>query len=137
MSGVEKPYVSDLLTAIQIEAAIRNLPGILRALIGERAIVHAMYGYWSGLHPDLCYTQMRVGLSWIERFLADSLRQDIVKPGDSDFYIMVPEDRLEIEFCHEGHIHAGGTDRDLVEQLLSFEPYAQLRTIDGAANNDA
>src|ERR1700674_3056047 len=103
MSVVDKPYVSKVLGTSEIEAAIREAPAVLRSLIGPDAIITATYGYGSGLHPDICYLPMKVGLKWIEKFLEDSLRQGIVQPANSDFYLTVPNDRLEIEFCHDGH----------------------------------
>jgi hypothetical protein len=129
MTVSEKPYVSEVMSRYALETAIRGLPALLRSLLGDEAIVSASYGYGSSLHPDLCYLPMRVGFKWIDRFLDDSLKQQIVVPCRSDFSIGVPGGRLVVEYCHEGHIHVGGSDIDLVAQLLKVEPYSALKLL--------
>ena len=127
MSRYPDIYVSDLLSNEELRSAIEALPDVLRAMLGD-AIVTAVYGLGSNLHVDLWHMPMKVGTRWFDRFVQDSLRQEIVRPGDSDFGVTVGDRRLELFFCHEGHIHLGGTDHELQRALLAHAPFDQLRS---------
>ncbi|MGH7843558.1 MAG: hypothetical protein ACREQW_00085 [Candidatus Binatia bacterium] len=107
---------SRLLSGAEVRRALHSLPAALRDLLGGAAIT-AYYGWGCNLHADLQYVPMRVAVASLERFIADSLAQEIVIPGGSDFCFIVAEDRLEILFCHEGDIHLKGRDHSLLEAL--------------------
>ena len=107
----------------QRRKALDALPALLVSLLGSQ-VISATYGYGSYLHPDLCYIPMKVGTSWLERFIRESLEQRIVVLGESDFTFFVQDGRLEIEFCHEGHIHVSGTDRQLIAEVLRHPAFA-------------
>lgn len=117
--------VSNVRSPDELLAAIEGLPAILRALAGE-TIVSAYYGYGCNLHPDICYLPMKVGTAWIDRFIRDSLQQRIVVPGKSDFSFTIHGGKLEVEFCHDGHIHVSGTDIDLHKRFLEQPPFTAL-----------
>ena len=119
-----------------LRRAMEALPTVLRDLVGE-AIVTASYGYGCHLHPDICYLPMKVGTRWIDRFIRESLEQKIVVPGKSDFSFIVPDARLEIEFCHLGDIHVSGADVALLDRFLSHPAIAAigLAAVDANANH--
>jgi hypothetical protein len=127
MSRYPDIHVSNLLSNEELRSAIEALPDVFRAMLGD-AIVTAVYGLGSNLHVDLWHLPMKVGTRWFDRFVQDSLRQEIVRPGDSDFGVTVGDQRLELVFCHEGHIHLGGTDYELQRALLAHAPFDQLRS---------
>jgi hypothetical protein len=118
--------VSEVLSADELRDAIEVLPEVLGALLGD-GIITATYGWGCNLHPDLCYLPMKVGTRWLERFVRDSLKQQIVVPGESDFWFSVPDKRLDLVFCHEGHIHVGGVDSELQAKLLEVEQFGLLK----------
>ena len=118
-------WVSASASPTEIQAILEALPTLLNQLLGN-CLVKAMYGWGCNLHMDLCYVPMTVGTQWIERFIRESLEQRIVVPANSDFYIELPEERLEILFCHEGDIHVCGPDEDLCNKVLSAVPFSGL-----------
>jgi len=126
MADYPTDYVSDLLSPQELRIAIEALPPLFSTVLGD-AFITASYGWGCQLHFDLLYRDMKVGTKWFERFIRDSLRQEIVVPEDSDFRIAIPSQALEIVFCHEGHVHIGGHDGDLLNELLAKEPFASLR----------
>jgi hypothetical protein len=69
---------------------------------------------------------MRIAIRGLERFIDDSLGQQIVVLGGSDFVFVVPENRLEILFCHEGDIHLAGRDPALVEGLRASAVFSAI-----------
>jgi hypothetical protein len=122
MSKLPTFYVTKLLKPEEIRKALHELPAFLKSELSSDTILTAVYGWGCNLHPDLCYQNMRVGIGWIDKFINDSLRQEIVIPGDSDFTIEIPENKLQIVFCHEGDIHTGGTDIELQKRLWEKTP---------------
>lgn len=90
------------------------------------SILIAKYGYGSGLHNDLCYQPMHVGVGWLDRFITESIEQRIFVPGDSDLTIAAPDDRLSVMFCHEADILVSGTDLELVAHFVSSLPHASF-----------
>jgi hypothetical protein len=66
---------------------------------------------------------MQVGVGWLDRFIADSIRQNIIIPGESDFVFYAPDNQLEIMLCHEGDIHTGGSDLGAQRKLWAFHPF--------------
>ncbi|HWP59125.1 MAG TPA: hypothetical protein VNL14_14625 [Candidatus Acidoferrales bacterium] len=113
------------LSSEETRRALRSLPRVLAELVGE-TIVSARYGWGSSLHADLQYVPMRLTTAALERFVEDSLAQEIVVPGSSDFCFVVGERRLEILFCHEGDIHLDGDDPLLIERLQKSGYFAEI-----------
>ena len=118
-------YRSEILAVERMTAALRGLGAFLPAALGE-ALVTASYEFGCNLHGDLLYQPMRVGTQWLGRFIDDSLAQRIVISTQSDFRFRIPEDRLEILFCHEGDVHLNGTDIDLLHALLAESAFQGL-----------
>jgi hypothetical protein len=119
-------FRSDYLSKEQMHDALLALPGVLLELVGEHKLV-AMYGWATKLHADLWYKPMSEDTRWLEYLIEDSLDQRIVIPGESDFKVQVPENRLEVMFCHESDIHLNGSDDDLLQRFMSAEPFVQMR----------
>ncbi len=117
-------YVTQALSKEQLRQALEAFPLFVRKHCGN-CILQAEYGWGSKIHPELCYKPMSVGAVWLDRFIADSLRQEIVIPGGSDFRFTLPEDRLSILFCHEGDIHSRGSDLEIQKTLWSSEPFSR------------
>lgn len=116
---------SSLLSGVEVKRVLHSLPAALQDLLGESAVT-AFYGWGCNLHADLQYVPMRVAVPSLERFIADSLAQEIVIPGGSDFCFTVPEGRLEILFCHEGDIHLKGRDRSLLQALQKTGFFSEI-----------
>ena len=106
-----------------LQRAMEALPEALLALLGNE-VIQAMYGYGAFLHPDVCYKPMKVGTQWLHRFVKDSLDQRIVVPGKSDFIFLVRDGQLEVEFCHDAHVHISGSNLSLVEALTKHPSFA-------------
>ena len=102
-----------------------EMPEVMYKQLGDCTIV-AEYGYGCELHSSLLNRSMEMPMMALERFIADSLRQQIVLPGESDFLFVVPEGRLEVLFRHEGDIHVGGADEGLVDRFVASEPFCDL-----------
>jgi hypothetical protein len=121
---------SNLLSSAEVRRVLHAVPSLFADLLGDAAIT-AYYGWGCNLHADLQYVPMRVAVRSLERFIGDSLAQEIVMPGGSDFCLAVAEGRLEILFCHEGDIHVKGRDQSLVEALQNTAVFSEvgLRTI--------
>ena len=124
MGDYPKTFVTQHLSATIIKEAVLALSPFLRAELESNVLLKASYGYGSGLHPELCYRDMEVGIGWLDRFMSDSLKQGIVVPGRSDFTITIPINRMVIHFCHEGDIHTGGEDIALQKRLWSTMPFS-------------
>jgi hypothetical protein len=121
-----KTYVTQRSEAGKIKNALVALPPFLTSELDSGTILTVVYGYGTRLHPDLCYRDMEVGVGWLNKFINDSLRQELVLPADSDLTITVPDDRLIIHFCHEGDIHTGGTDLALQKRLWATKPFSEF-----------
>jgi hypothetical protein len=128
MREIPDVYLTGLLSKEQLHQGVVGLAKFIQCHFGG-SIVQAQYGYGCNLHPELCYREMKVGVGWLDKFIADSLRQEIVVLGDSDFTITVPENRLTVLFCHEGDIHLGGSDMEVQKELLLGEPFNSFRLI--------
>jgi hypothetical protein len=117
---------SNLLSGAEVRRVLHSVPSLFKDLLGDAAIT-AYYGWGCNLHADLQYVPMRVAVRSLERFIGDSLAQEIVIPGGSDFCLVVPEGRLEILFCHEGDIHVKGRDQSLVEAVQNTTVFSEVR----------
>jgi hypothetical protein len=118
-------YLTGKLTSAQMTEALSALPRFFRNQFGD-CLVNAVYGWGCNLHPSLCYRHMEVGTSWLERFIADSLSQRIVEPGDSDFIFEVREKAFGIKFCHEGDIHTFGANLEAQKALWGSLPFSNF-----------
>jgi len=118
---------SRYLSEQEIRAALDALPRFFREFVPDSILI-ATYGWGCRLHADLCYQPMRVGVGWLDRFIAESIEQRIFIPGDSDMTIAAPDDRLSVMFCHEADIHVSGTDPDLVSHFISSLPHANFQS---------
>jgi hypothetical protein len=125
MKAQEYEWVSAPVSAGELEALLKALPILLKDRLGN-CPVKAMYGWGCNLHMDLWYVPMNVGTQWIERFIRESLEQRIVVPAQSDLYIELPDEKLEILFCHEGDIHVCGPDEELRNGILGAAPFSKL-----------
>jgi hypothetical protein len=125
MKAEEFEWVSESMSPAALQSAIQSLPDLVRTLVGD-CLVTSMYGWGCNLHMDLCYVPMRVGTKWIDKFIGESLEQRIIVPGQSDFYIELPEERVEILFCHEGDIHVSGPDEELRNKIFGSAPFNGL-----------
>ena len=125
MSDLPSTFISQQLTPEEQKHAMESLPNAWREIFGD-CLVTIRYGWGCKIHPALLYTPMPTGIAWIDRFIADSLRQEIVMPGDSDFLFEDPDKRLEVVFCHEGHVHIGGNDPQAIARILSFSPFSTM-----------
>ena len=130
VSGLRSRHLSEK----EIRAALDALPGFFLKALPD-SILTATYEWGCCLHYDLCYQPMRVGVAWLDRFLAESVEQRIFVPGDSDMTISAPDKRLSILFCHEGDLHVGGTDTELLRCFLSTAPYVGLQIRDVGVSN--
>jgi hypothetical protein len=126
MSDYPKTYVTKPLESDRVIEALLSLPSFLQGELESNTILTAVYGWNSGLHPDLCYRDMHVGINWVNKFIADSLRQEIVIPSQSDFTLTVPDNRMTLHFCHEGDIHTGGDDFALQKRLWATKPFSDF-----------
>ena len=108
-------FYTRILTKKEIEVVIDGLPALIQGLVGD-FILSVEYGSHCNIHDDLQYKPMEVGLSWLDRFLAESIDQRIFVPAESDFSITTPGGGLEILFCHESDIHLSGKDESLLRR---------------------
>jgi hypothetical protein len=115
-------YRSDRLQEDIIRQAIEATAVFLQEALGE-ALITATYEFGCNLHDDLLYRSMKVGTSWLDRFVRQSLDQRIVVPGGSDFRLVVEGERLEVLFCHEGDIHLAGREAALLDGLRAAPAY--------------
>ena len=126
MSTYTDKFSTEFLSEEQMREAMFSLPNVFQELLGTCRVV-ASYGWSCNLHVDLCYKPMDVGTSWMEYFIEDSVEHRIVVPGHSDFRFVVPENRLDLMFCHESDIHLNGSDDELLRCFMSAEPFARFR----------
>ena len=116
-------FSSEYLSQEQMHAALVAVPGEFQAMLGEYEIITS-YGWGTNIHIDLQYKPMREDTRRLEYHIADSIEQRIVVPGQSDFRFEVPEDRLDLLFCHERDIHLDGSDEELLLRFIRTEPFA-------------
>ena len=119
----QNEHIATIESPESMRAAMECLPAVLAKLLGSE-IVLATYGWGCNLHPELCYIPVQVGTSWLGRFIEDSVQQRIVVPGYSDFIFSVRTGELEIEFCHEHHIHISGTNTSLISAILAVPAFS-------------
>jgi hypothetical protein len=110
-----------ILSIEEVETALLGLPDLLVELAGGACMLSAEYGCCCNIHNDLQYVPMRVGIKWLQRFLAESKEQSIYVPGKSALKIMTPNGGLTILFCDEGDIHLSGQDEKLIERAANSE----------------
>jgi hypothetical protein len=125
MKPQEFEWVCAPLPVEQLQSVLESLPFLLKDCLGD-CFFTAMYGWGCNLHMDLCYVPMKVGTRWADRFIKDSLEQHIYVPANSDLYFELPDERLELLFCHEGDIHISGPDDELREKLFSSVAFRSL-----------
>jgi hypothetical protein len=113
------------MTAQQAQEAMEALQSVLHSLVGAASLI-ARYGYGCQLHPDLHGVPMRVGTGGVERFVRDSVCQKIFAPGEADVHFELADNRLHVVFCHEGHIHVGGGDKQLAARFASASAFSAL-----------
>ena len=118
-------FYSDILPAKRVRLAMDALPDVFRSLLGD-CLVTAFYGFGTEIHADLQFMPMRVSTRWIERFIADSIKQGIVIAGRCDFSFIAPDERLEVLFCHESDIHLNGKDDALIGQFIAAKPFSDF-----------
>jgi hypothetical protein len=119
-------FSTDYLSKDQMRDALLALPVALLSLLGEHKIV-VSYGWAAHIHGDLMYKPMHEDTRWVQYLVEDSIAQKIIVPGESDFYFDVPENRLNVTFCHESDIHLDGSDDELLQRFMSSEPYCRFR----------
>ncbi len=110
MCGYPDRFVSQILDEDRIKIALLALSDELAKKIADDTQLRIIYGWGSGLHSALTHIPMSVRADHLSKFIHDSVRQEIIIPGDSDFIMEVPKDRVTFVFCHEGHIHSSGND---------------------------
>src|SRR5689334_10971036 len=118
-------YSSEYLPKDKLHSALLALPGVLQVLLGEHPII-ASDGWSAKIHSDLYYKPMREDTLWLQYIIEDSIEQRIVIPGESDFRFEVPENRLDLLFCHDSDIHLDGADDELLQRFMQSDPFAQL-----------
>jgi hypothetical protein len=128
--------VSAQQDSASLVAVLEELPVALDSLVGKEVIL-ATYGYGSGLHPDLCYTPMKVGIAWLERFIRESLDQRIAKPGESDFVFEVRRGELEVEICHDAHVHVSGSNLEFIDRILENPQFLRVFQSSGPSKSAA
>ena len=125
MSTKPNEGVSLELTEDRARELLLALPDVLSELLGSE-VIEAMYGWAANLHIDLCWKPMQIGISWLRSFILESLDRQIIVPGRSDFIFNIRGRALEIEVCHDGHLHVSGTDAQLISQFLSRPPFSEI-----------
>ncbi len=130
----EKPYYASgaALDAKQLRAGLLAMSDVLLEYLGANVIMIAIYGWDSGLHPALCHKEMQVSLERLQRFLKDSMRQEILIPGISEFSLRSPEDMIRIEFFRN-KVATFGEDLILQEKLWLSVPWKDypMSRVDG------
>jgi hypothetical protein len=119
-------FSTEYLSEEQMRAALLALPSVLQRLLGKHAVI-ASYGWQARIHSSLSHVPMHDNTDCIQYLIEDSLEQRIVIPGESDFRFVVPEDRLDVLFCHESDIHLDGSDEQLLHSFRSTFPYLEYR----------
>ncbi|MGJ8643022.1 MAG: hypothetical protein ACSHX9_06410 [Luteolibacter sp.] len=109
-----------------IANAMRALSTILAELLPPETLLKLIYGWGSGIHPALEHIPMEVRADSLVQFVADSIRQEIIIPGDSDFTLKVPKGRVTFTFCHDGHLHSTGNDYQLETEIWMSEVLRSL-----------
>lgn len=104
-----------ILSEAEVRSVVEGLPSLVKDLVGD-CIVNVEYGWACNIHHNLQYQPMDVGISWLDRFLADSIEQQIFCPAKSDMTVATPDDELKIQFCHESDIHLSGRKKELLRQ---------------------
>lgn len=126
MPDTRDKFYTDILPPERVRQAMEALPEVFRGLLGD-CMVTAYYGFGTEIHIDLQYVPMRVSTKLIDRFIRDSIKQGIVIPGHCDFSFTIPDERIEILFCHESDIHLNGKDDTLIRQLIAARPFSDIR----------
>ena len=126
MPNADATFSTDYLSIEERSEALFALPAALISLLGQHKLI-AYYGWSCKIHGSLHYVPMEDRTDHIQYLIEDSVEQRIVTPGESDFYFEVPEEQLEILFCHECDIHVDGTNEDLMRRFMATEPYSRYK----------
>ena len=118
-------FSTEYLPKEQMLSALLALPRVLRHLLGEHPVV-AMYGHAAKIHTALRWQPMNASTCSLQYLIEDSIEQRIVIPGQSDFLFDVPEERLNVKFCHECDIHLDGSDDELLREFMNNAPYVHM-----------
>jgi hypothetical protein len=122
---IPNTFVSRFLSAEEVSEAMEAMQSALQQLLGDAALV-ARYGWGCKLHPDLYGAPIRVRTAGVAKLIGDSLRQQIIIPGECDFHFESSDDQLQIVFCHEGHLHVGGNDLQLAQRLVTMPTFSRF-----------
>jgi len=119
-------YSSEFLSAERLRSALLQLPSIIEHLLGQVAI-SARYGCGTKLHAELHFIPMGLSTELLPFFLEDSLDQRIYAPGESDLLLALPDQQLDLIFCHESDIHINGEDEELMRQFIGCAQYQDIK----------
>lgn len=122
------------LSEAEVRSVVSGLPSLIKDLVGD-CIVNVEYGWACNIHPNLQYQSMDVGISWLDRFLADSIEQQIFCPAKSDMTVATPDDGFKIQFCHERDIHLSGRKKELLQQACEHKLLKDLIEADVRTNH--
>ena len=120
--------VSAKLAPNHILSLLRALQAVFKALVGDAKLI-ARYGFGNRLHGDLWGKPMRVATAWLDRFVQQTIEQQIFAPGDSDLCIALENGDLRIFFCNEALLHVGGNSAQLRRAFLASEPFNAVEMV--------
>ncbi len=129
-----KPYYAAApgLSADQIRDAMFHTTPALIEYLGGNVILEAFYGWDCGIHAALWHKPMQIGITYLDRFMKDSIRQDIFRPGCSELTIVSPEKMICVYFARDT-VATNGEDLILQEKLWLSNPWKgfPMKTVDG------
>lgn len=126
MPNFAAKYSSEYLTPDQVASALTALPAVLNELFGECTFT-VCYGWAANIHVDLWHVPMRVQTMVLPYFIEDSIRQQIIVPGQSDLIVRSPNNELNILFCHECDIHVDGESPEFMQRFIAAEQFSKIK----------
>lgn len=109
-------YVSAVLDREEILAYLVKLPSLLNAQGCRECEVS--FGWQAELPVDELWKPHRLTLDALPGFTESAMERGIYVPGQSDFFLELPDRELEVRFCHESDIHVIATE-DVAALLLT------------------
>lgn len=125
MANYGSKYSSECVSKERMIQICGDLPNVLKDVLGE-ATCEVMYGFGSGLFPDLCYKPMTVPQKLMESFVQDSVRQEIFLPGESDLCFESPDGGLKLTLGHECDMLINGSDDELIGRFVAHDAFKDI-----------
>ena len=104
------------ISATEVQEEIPFLCAVVRGGGADR--IGVMYGVGCRVENAGLWTELKIQISHLDEWIADSSRRGIYSPGRCDLFIF-DGDRLEVLLCHESDIHVTTSEVQIIRDCAT------------------